>query len=136
MYKMQKYHSAAIEIGGRKFKAILADSLAKHIIGLMYRDRIGDNECMLFVFGGESSHLIWMHNMRFPIDAVWFDSDGKVVHIEEDMRPCRSIFKCRQYGAEAESKYVVEFSKGAVARNRISVKSRLDLELLNKKEGR
>jgi len=26
-------------------------------------------------------------NMQFPLDLIWFDSDGNVVHIEKNVQP-------------------------------------------------
>ena len=135
IYKMQKYRRVEITIDGKAFSALLSDSLPKQIVGLMYRDSLGDGECMLFVFGHEGSHPIWMHNMRFPIDVAWLDSAGKIVHIEEGLRPCKSLFRCKQYGGEAASKFVIEFRKGTIAKEKISRKSRVNLDS-KKKEGR
>ncbi len=128
MYRFQKYHKGKISIDGRQFSAIYADSLPKQIVGLMYRDGIGNDECMLFVFSREGSHPIWMHNMRFPIDVIWLDSTGSVIHIEEGLQPCRSLLGCKQYGGESHSKYVIEFMKGTVAKNGINMKSRMNLD--------
>ncbi len=129
IYRMQKYRTTTVVVDGSEFRAIIADTFMKKMIGLMHRTGIGDDECMLFKFAGEGSHPIWMYSMKFPIDTVWLDSGKRVVHIEEDMPPCKSLFNCRQYGTDAISMYVIEFRKGTVAKHRISTSSRISLDI-------
>lgn len=48
--------------------------------------------------------------MRFPIDVVFLDSDGRVVHLVEDLRPWKASKIVRA------SKMVVELPAGTIAR--------------------
>src|SRR5687768_10279440 len=52
--------------------------------GLSIKDGLAENEAMLFVFGNEAEHIIWMKDMKFPIDIIWIDSDKTIVHIEHN----------------------------------------------------
>ena len=47
---------------------------------------IDHEEGMIFKFESEGVHSLWMLNMQFPLDMIWFDSDGRVVHIEENVQ--------------------------------------------------
>lgn len=100
---------------GNRLSALLADTLLKRMIGLMYRDGLEKDQCMLFRFGSPGIHGIWMRNMRFPIDIVWADSKKRIVHVVENAQPCTGI-NCRTYYPTAPSMYVVEVAAG-VARS-------------------
>jgi uncharacterized protein len=127
IYKMQKYRHRQISIDGRKFDAIISDSFAKRMIGLMFRESIPKSSCMLFIFGGEGMQGIWMRNMRFAIDVIWLDGNCRIVGIEEDLQPCGSMFGCRTYYPKSDAKYIIEMPAGSVSRNRIRKGSKISL---------
>lgn len=55
--------------------------------GLSGVPRLEATEGMLFIFPEDGFHGIWMKDMQFPIDITWVDAQGKVVSIEEGVRP-------------------------------------------------
>jgi len=85
----------------------------------MFRDSIKENTCMLFVFPDEARQGIWMHNMRFAIDVIWLDSKSRIVSIEKNLRPCKSVFSCKTYLPKSDTKYIIEMKAGTIIRNRI-----------------
>ena len=68
-----------------EIQAQLANTLTARELGLSYRDKIGDNEGMLFVFDKPDIYAFWMKDMNFPLDMVWIDSGKKVVAISENI---------------------------------------------------
>jgi uncharacterized membrane protein (UPF0127 family) len=126
---MQKYRKIPIWINGKRFDALIADTLIKRMIGLMFRKRLEKNQCMLFTFFSEGYQSIWMYNMRFAIDVVWASSALKIVDIKENMQPCSSISKCRAYIPKARAKYVIEFNSGAVKNSKIKESSKIKFNL-------
>jgi len=85
---------------------------------------------MIFVFQESGLHSLWMLNMQFPLDMIWFDKDGKVVHIETDVPPCKlalEIATCQSVIPEGESVYVLEVTSGFVKENNITKDSILDI---------
>lgn len=127
LYGLQKYNTKTIGIAGRRYKAIMADTPTKRAIGLMFRERLPQGSCMLFIFGHPGRHEIWMRNMGFPIDAVWTDRDGAIVDIKERLEPCNSIFNCPQYGPGKEASYLIELNAGEASRRRLRKGSKLSL---------
>ncbi|MEM0154473.1 MAG: DUF192 domain-containing protein [Methanothrix sp.] len=125
--KRLKYSTGIVEIGGIKLNAILADSFIKKAIGLMYRDEIPEDECMLFTFSHPSMLGIWMKGMRFPIDILWLDSSQKIVTLKESLPPCRSIF-CKTYYPERESMYVIELHAGFIKKNSVTNLTEIKIE--------
>ncbi len=105
----------------------MADTTFKRIIGLMYRDKMEQEECMLFVFGTESKYGIWMHNMLFNIDIVWVDRHMRIVDLKKNLVPCKYILGCKTYKPKHKSKFVVEFNSGTADRCKIRVGNTLKL---------
>jgi len=98
----------------------LANTTAKRMKGLMFRESLGENEGMLFVFAYESYQRFWMMNTTIPLDAIHFSGNGTVVDVMA-MEPCRSIFSCPTYSPKAKSMYVLEVNQGFAKKNGIEV---------------
>lgn len=75
-----------VTIGNVSLRVEIADTSAERMHGLSGRDRIGADG-LLFVFPDNSSHGIWMKDMLFPIDILWLDAEGTIVHIEHNVTP-------------------------------------------------
>jgi uncharacterized membrane protein (UPF0127 family) len=113
--------------------AEIAKSIPDQMKGLMWRDKIGENEGMLFVFSTQRKQIFWMMNTTIPLEALHFSENGQLVDIVK-MDPCKSIMNCPQYVPKAEAKYVLEVKQGFSQKNKIeTLKSRLKIEELDKK---
>lgn len=56
--------------------------------GLMFRESMGDDEGMLFYFGGdEAERGFWMKNTLIPLDIIFIKADGVIHHIHENAIP-------------------------------------------------
>lgn len=95
---------------------IHADSWFKRLVGLLAHGSLGDNEGMFFCPGG-SIHTI---GMRFSIDVIYLDNDGKVLKIEPEMRPFRLSF------APKGTRSVLELSSGNAKRTGIYLEDTLE----------
>ncbi len=61
---------------------------------------------------------------------IWFDSDGKVVHIEKNIPPCKSVIEiqtCQSIIPNDEALYVLEVTSGFVEKNNITQDSVLEI---------
>ncbi|MEN9551996.1 MAG: hypothetical protein RI935_373 [Candidatus Parcubacteria bacterium] len=56
-------------------------------LGLSGREKMKDNEGMLFVFDHPGKYGFWMKAMNFPLDIIWIDYTGTVVWIERNVTP-------------------------------------------------
>lgn len=124
---MQKYRTRTISIKGKKFKAIIADTVLKRMIGLMFRKGIEGNSCMLFVFGAEDFYAIWMYHMLFPIDVAWVDVKGRIVDLAEELKPCNSLYGCKEFVPKEKAKYILEFNEGTIKKEKLKNGLRIDL---------
>jgi len=76
-----------ITIGGVSIAVEVADTEVLREQGLSGRSDIPDGKGMLFVFDTDGLWSIWMKDMRFPIDIVWADADGKVITVANNVAP-------------------------------------------------
>jgi len=84
-----KRSSLVIDTGARqiKFEVDLALTDAERTRGLMFRDKLGAYEGMLFDFYQEAPVSFWMKNTLIPLDMVFIAGDGTVRHIHANAKP-------------------------------------------------
>ena len=98
--------TVTVDTGERKlgFRVELALTPADQNRGLMFRQSLGADEGMLFVFEQQSVHTFWMKNTLIPLDMLFIDKDRRVVGIVENAEPQtetgRSVGKPAQYVLE------------------------------------
>ena len=71
----------------------IADTEPRRVRGLMFQDQLPYDQGMIFVFDEPGLYSLWMLNMQFPLDMMWFDENGKIVHIEQDVPPCKAALE-------------------------------------------
>ena len=47
--------------------------------GLMFQDQLPYDQGMIFIFDEPGLYSLWMLNMQFPLDMMWFDENGQIV---------------------------------------------------------
>ena len=75
--------------------------------GLMFRQHLGPNQGMFFVFPQSELHCMWMKNTLIPLSVAFVDEKGKIVSIS-DMRPQTETSHC----AAAPAKFALEMPAG------------------------
>lgn len=116
-----------IKLDDKILQVQIADNDSLRIRGLMFQEELPYEQGMLFVFDKSSNHSMWMLNMQFSIDIIWFDVSGDVTHIEKNVPPCLTtieVVTCRENGVSGDNaKYVLEVTAGFVDKFNISDKS-------------
>jgi len=108
----------------------IADTEPRRIRGLMFQDQLPYDQGMIFVFEKPGLHSLWMLNMQFSLDMIWFDQDGKIVHIEKDVPPCKTaleITTCQSIVPDEEAVYILEVTSGFIDQNNITKDSVLKI---------
>lgn len=126
----ERYHQAKIDINGFEILADVAYTDEQLEKGLSIKDNLNEDEGMLFIFQNEGQHNFWMNNMKFPIDILWLDTAGKVVHIEPNLQPCTSEFNCTVYEPQNNSLYVLETVAGFAEKHQVEIGTDIDFELI------
>lgn len=64
-----------------------AETPEQRQLGLMFRESLGPDEGMVFLFFEETASAFWMKNVTIPLSVAFFDADGTILKIL-DMEPC------------------------------------------------
>ena len=125
-----EFPRGTIKVDSVPLEVQIADTEPRRVRGLMFQDQLPYDQGMIFVFDGSGNYSLWMLNMQFSLDMIWFDKDGNVVHIEQDVPPCKSaleIATCQSIVPEGEAVYVLEVTSGFVEKNNITKDSILTI---------
>ena len=101
----------------------IADTEPRRVRGLMFQDQLPLDQGMIFVFQEPGLYSLWMLNMQFSLDMIWFDHEGKIVHIEKDVPPCKTVVEittCQSIVPKGEALYVLEVTSGFIDQNNIT----------------
>lgn len=105
--------------GGRTIQLTVqvADTPKIRDKGLMFVEKLPENEGMLFVFSEETYGGFWMKNTLIPLSIAFLDSEGKILKIL-DMVPCKEEL-CPTYDPEITYHYALEVNLGWFEKNQI-----------------
>ena len=77
-------------------------------LGLMFRNKLGSNNGMVFIYPNSASHRIWMKNTKIKLTVIWINEGGTVLDIQR-LDPCQRD-PCKSYGLDQPSKYIIELN--------------------------
>jgi len=113
-----EFPRGTIKIDDQVLEVQIADTSPRRTRGLMFQEQMPYDQGMLFVFSEPGWYSMWMLNMQVPLDIIWFDGNGTVVHIAENIPPCMTaveIASCPRVTSNGkEASYVLEVANGFV----------------------
>ena len=105
---------AQLKVAGHALRAEVAATVEQRMKGLMFREKLGANDGMLFVFDEPGYHAMWMKNTPLPLSVAFVDGEGRILNIL-DMEP----HTLDQHMAAGPARYALETHKGWFAQRRI-----------------
>ena len=108
--------AVAIFPSGTEFNLEIAAKPGKRALGYMFRERVGPNEGMLFIFDAADRHGIWMKNCKVALDIIWLDEQLRVVEIARNRQPCPESGECPSVAPFRPARYVLEVAAGVTAK--------------------
>ena len=111
----QKLPVVPLNIGIHLIKAEVAANDPARQQGLMFRQSMGPNEGMVFVFEEDARVCMWMKNTFLPLSVAFLDKDGRILNIE-DMQPQTTDSHC----ARKPARYALEMNQGWFQKKNIS----------------
>lgn len=99
--------TATLTLGGHVLRVEVADTPEARAQGLMYREALGDDEGMLFVYPDERPRSFWMENTKIPLSIAFVSAAGSIVRIR-DMRP----FDTGHTRSVRPARYAIEVDQG------------------------
>jgi hypothetical protein len=108
--------SVQLTIKGKKIRVEVARTEEEKSQGLMFRDKLGPDEGMLFIYEREDFLSFWMKNTPLPLSIAFLDHRGKIVDLQ-DMEP----FNLRTHTSARPALYALEMNKGWFKKNGVKV---------------
>jgi uncharacterized membrane protein (UPF0127 family) len=84
------------------------------MLGLMHRNKLEDNEGMLFIFPQEEILSFWMKDTRIPLSIAFIKANGRIVQIES-MKP----YSLDTHVSREKVKYALEVKDGWFMRHNV-----------------
>lgn len=125
-----EFPRGTIKIDDTVLEVQVADTEPRRIRGLMFQEQLPYDQGMIFVFNEPGIYSLWMLNMQFSLDMIWFDENGTIVHIEENIPPCKSateIMACQSIIPNGNALYILEVTSGFVKEFNITKNSTLNI---------
>ena len=73
---------AQLNVSGHILTVEVAHTEAARSQGLMFRESIGVNDGMLFIFPQPGNFSMWMMNTDIPLSVAFLDEKGAILNIE------------------------------------------------------
>jgi len=108
------FEKAQIKVAGHPLKVEVAANDAALQQGLMFREKLGHDEGMLFVFGEPAYHSMWMKDTLIALSVAFLDADGRILNIL-DMEPQT----LDTHTAAGPAVYAIETNKGWFAGKKV-----------------
>ena len=128
-----KFLMGIIQLDDEIIQVYIADTDPRRMRGLMWETEsfLADDKGMLFVFDEPGNRSMWMKNMQFHLDIIWFNQNGSVVAIQKNVPPCITpveVMSCKSDGVTADNaQYVLEMTSGYVDEHSITETSQLKI---------
>ena len=84
--QVQTPSAVTLHIGKATLNAEIAATDAQRERGLMYREKLADNDGMIFIMPGIATATFWMKNTLIPLSVAFLDRNGVILEIH-DMKP-------------------------------------------------
>ncbi len=102
----------AFRIGGRRVTLEIAATERERERGMMFRESVGEDEGMLFVFADEIPRSFWMKNCKVDLSIAYLDSAGRIVSILEMKKEPPGSFDFPGYPSGIPAQFAIEMRAG------------------------
>jgi uncharacterized membrane protein (UPF0127 family) len=108
------YKTATLKIGGHALKVEVAATDEQRMQGLMFREKLGRDDGMLFIFDAPAYQAMWMKNTLVPLSVAYLDAQGTILNIL-DMEPQT----LDSHMSAGPALYAIETNKGWFAAKKV-----------------
>ncbi len=116
-----------IKIAGKVIEVERAENETQRSHGLMFREKLKDNEGMIFIFENEQTLSFWMKNTFLDLSIGYFDKNKTLVDVQE-MRSVKSVLieNLPSYPSAKPAQYALEMKKGWFRMNKVKIGSKFE----------
>ncbi len=109
-----------VKVAGHALRVEVVATAEQRSRGLMFRDKLGKNDGMLFVFDEPGYHAMWMKNTPLPLSVAFLDGEGRILNIA-DMAP----ETLDPHAAAGPARYAIETNRGWFAARKVKAGDRV-----------
>ena len=117
-----------IVINDIKIKVELADTPKERSKGLSKRDKLPENQGMLFIYDTPGFYSFWMKQMQFPIDIIWIDENRQIIDISQNIPIQTDDSELITYTSKQPAQYILEVNARFVEKNNIEIGDSVNVE--------
>lgn len=119
---------AILQIGHSQLTVEIADTPPTRNRGLMDRDSLLEGHGMLFVYEQPEMLSFWMKNTRIPLSVGFFDSEKRLLQIEDMDPPKTNTSSLRLYKSTHPAQYALEVPQNWFKKHKISIGEKFTLQ--------
>lgn len=125
-----EFPRGTIRIGQDVITVEIAKSEAERQRWLMFReDKLPVNSAMILVYDRPDLYSMWLLNIDYSLDLLWFDAKGNLVYTVKDAHICKNVLdtvNCT-YKNTLPAKYVIAATSGFITKHNVDKDSKLTI---------
>jgi uncharacterized membrane protein (UPF0127 family) len=110
-----------LRIKKHEIRAEIANTEQDRLRGLMFRDKLGENSGMLFLYPRAEVSAMWMKNTRIALSVAFIDAHGRILNVAE-MEP----FSEEAHASSGAAAYALEMNRGWFRKQGIKAGDRVE----------
>ncbi|HKU48966.1 MAG TPA: DUF192 domain-containing protein [Nitrososphaera sp.] len=125
-----EFSKGTVRIDDSVITVEIADSTAERQRWLTFRqDRLDSDSALLLKYNTPDLYEVWMLNIEYNLDLIWFDKDGNVVYMIKDAPPCQNVVETVSctYKTTSKSLYVMAATAGFIDAHNIAKGSKMTI---------
>lgn len=123
-----EFPKGTIRIGHDIIIVEIAKSEAERQRWLMFRgEKLPLTSGMILVYDRSDLYAMWLLNIDYNLDLLWFDAKGNLVYTVKDAQICKNAldtFNCT-YKNTIPAKYVIAATSGFITKHNINKESKM-----------
>ena len=125
-----EFSKGTIVINNHSISAEIAETPAERQRWLTFRtEKLPFSSALLLVYDKSDLYSLWLLNIQFNLDLIWFDNAGNIVYMIKDAVPCKNALEPVQctYKNTIPSKYILAATSGFINYHNITKDSKIKL---------
>jgi len=128
--KSLDFNKGTIKIDNSVITVEIAKSDAERQRWLMFRsDEYDSKNGMILVYPKSDLYALWLLNIQYNLDLIWFDEMGNTVYTIENANPCKNPLNPHDctFKTIKPAKYILVSTTGFIQKNNITNNSNMTI---------
>jgi uncharacterized membrane protein (UPF0127 family) len=124
------FPKGTIRIDENVIKVEIAESNADKQRWLMFREqKLPLDSAMILVYEKPDLYSMWLLNIEYDLDLIWFDEEGNIVYMVKSAPPCENTLDAASctYKNTKPAKYILAATSGFIDEHEITERSKLTI---------